>query len=235
MTGTGTAETGSAGTHTVTAGPGAWPRRLQVAGLGRAGAAVAGLAAAAGVEALALWDPTPVGPGDVGTGLLAADLGRERALALEARLAQLLPGLHVYADRAHRPGPLGETTVAVDVPDLAGLAARARAADHPLLPVRLGADGVRVGPWTGVAVPGCVLCESDPADGDGGAGDAAASADPVAALRAAVLVADVLRGVQDAHGVVLAMDPAGRLTRRPVTPRPGCACGAGALPWPATG
>lgn len=227
--------TDTAGTRTTTAGPGTWPRRLQVAGLGRAGAAVAGLAAAAGVEALALWDPTPVGPGDVGTGLLAADLGRERSLALEARLAQLLPGLHVYADRARRPGPLGETTVAVDLPDLAGLAARARAADHPLLPVRLGADGVRVGPWTGLTVPGCVLCEPDPVAEEEAAGTPGAPADPVAALRAAVLVADVLRGVDDAHGTVLAVDPAGRLTRRPVTPRPGCACGAGALPWPAAG
>lgn len=229
-------EAGSTGTDTTTPGrPGPWPRRLQVAGLGRAGAAVAGLAAAAGVDALALWDPAPVTARDLGTGLLAADLGRERARALEARLGQLWPGLHVYADRAGRPTPLGEATVAVDVPDLAGLAARARAADHPLLPVRLEADGVRVGPWTGVPVPGCVLCEPPAVDAGASADAATASADPVAALRAAVLVADVLRGLQDAHGAVLTVDAAGRLTRRAVAPRQGCACGVEALPWPAAG
>ena len=92
-----------------------------------------------------------------------------------------------------------------------------------------------MGPWTGLTVPGCVLCEPDPVAEEEAAGTPGAPADPVAALRAAVLVADVLRGVDDAHGTVLAVDPAGRLTRRPVTPRPGCACGAGALPWPAAG
>lgn len=194
---------------------------LQVAGLGRAGAALAVLLAASGSGPLALWDDRPVERRDLGVGHLAADLGRPRAYSLEQRLGRMWPQVRVFADALRRPLPLGAATIAVDVPAPADLAARARAADHPLLPVLTGPAGVRIGPWTGTGTAGCLLCLPDAADVPRPAPDA------VTALRAAVLVADVLAGAHDVHGAVLVAEADGRLSRRPVHPRPGCGCGAG--------
>ncbi|MGC5048603.1 ThiF family adenylyltransferase [Micrococcus porci] len=218
-------------------GPREWgpltdPAGIQVAGLGPAGGALAAALAAGAVAALALWDPTPVGASDLGLGLLPADLGRPRDRAWEARLSRAWPALPVYAGADTRPGALGAATVAVDLPGLPDLAARAVAAQHPLLPVRTDVRGVSAGPWTGGGAPGCVLCTEDVPGTALTAPPAApprrepgAAREPGHALRAVVLALDVLTGRRDATSAVLRVDAAtGRLTRIPVRARPGCGC-----------
>lgn len=232
------------------------PEALQVAGLCRTGMALAGLAAGLGVRVLALWDPRPVEPADLGTGYLPSDLGRPRTHAAERRLRDLHPGLRVFADHGRLPRPLGEATLAVgDLAD-ADLAARSLAADHVLLPVHADAAGVRVGPWTAPGTPGCALCaEGDGADAPGAGGPRPPSggrgpatggaawgpADVLTAQRAAVLAVDLLRAgpgagrtAEQAGGVVVAADAAtGALRHDAVAPVPGCACAAQAAdtPW----
>ena len=62
------------------------PHDVQVDGLGPTGTAVAALLASAGVGRLALTDPRPVLPEQLGHGLVSADVGRPRAEALAQRL-----------------------------------------------------------------------------------------------------------------------------------------------------
>lgn len=218
------------------------PVDVHVAGLDAVGVAVAHALAGAGAHRMALWDPRPVDAADLGTGLLPGDLGRPRARALERRLLDVAPGLRVYAHHGPLPVLVGQASVAVgDVLD-ADLAAQALAADHPLLPVRVGPRAVTVGPWCAPGVVGCPLC-SLPADPVGPPGrrsargratssgeSGAAAVDALTAQRAAVLVADALRAGPSA-GVVRADRASGRTRRARVRPRAGCACDPDALAW----
>lgn len=223
----------------------AWspPTDVHVAGLDAVGVALAHVLAGAGARRLALWDPLPVGPADLGTGLLPADLGRPRAQALERRLADVAPGLRVFAHHGPQPVFVGQATVAVGSVLDADLAAQALAADHPLLPVVVTSGAVTVGPWCAPGLTGCPLCPlpEDPlgprgtvAAGRGGGSPSPLAppspADALAAARAAVLAADALRA-GPAVGAVRAERATGRTRRVRVRPRPGCACDPAALGW----
>ena len=233
----------------------AWqpPTDVHVTGLDAAGVAVAHALAGAGVRRLALWDPRPVEPADLGTGLLPGDLGRPRAQALERRLGDVVPGLRVFAHHGPLPVLVGQATVTVGTALDADLAAQAMAADHLLLPVLIGPAAVTVGPWCAPGVAGCPLCRgaADPlarpvaaagraraagqevtarravaAQPDG----AGALLDALTAQRAAVLAADALRA-GPSPGVVRADRATGRTRRTRVRPRAGCACDPDALGW----
>lgn len=217
----------------------AWssPTDVHVAGLGAAGVAVAHALAGAGVRRLALWDPRPVEAADLGTGLLPGDLGRPRARALERRLTDAVPGLSALAHHGPLPVLVGQATVAVGAVLDVDLAARALAADHPLLPVVVGPRAVTVGPWCAPGLPGCPLCRlpADPLGTPGattgrGGSAGAVPVDALTAQRAAVLAADALRAGPAAEAV-RADRATGRTRRSRVRPRAGCACDPDALGW----
>ncbi|MDY6055149.1 ThiF family adenylyltransferase [Micrococcus sp.] len=205
---------------------------VQVVGLDRTGMAVALALADAGAGVLGLWDPQPVDHEDLGTGFTVADLGRPRAEAAERRLADAAPHVRTYAHRGPHPLPLGAFTV--DVGPLGGpdLAARALAAEHPVLAVRAEAGAAVVGPWTRPDSPGCLLCLApdpgqDPAPGMAAVSAARPAARAVDAQRAAVAVADLLTGASNLPpGQRLRLGPTGAAHLDRVIPRPGCACRA---------
>lgn len=216
---------------------------VHIAGLGRAGMALALLLADAGVRPLALWDPRPVGPDDLGTGFLPADLGRPRAAAAERRVRELHPDLRVFAHHGPAPLLMGALTVSFAPERVdADLVARALAAEHPVLPVVLREDGVTVGPWCVAGVAGCALCEAGGGVADAGIGRASSDHGPLepdgpggpaavatprvvevetapagggvmAALRAALAAAEEVLGIGHAS-----------VRERTLRPRPGCAC-----------
>jgi hypothetical protein len=144
--------------------------QVQVLGLGRTGAAVARVLAAAGIGRLAVWDRVEVSGSDLGTGYLPADLGRSRPVALAHRIDDIgLDTVVLPLTSPGRPGPGGDVTVlatrgATDY----DFVALARSADHPVLPVVARDDDVLVGPWLVPGRGGCPLCwdlaaqESDP-------------------------------------------------------------------------
>ncbi|MFC7402003.1 ThiF family adenylyltransferase [Citricoccus sp. GCM10030269] len=144
--------------------------QVQVLGLGRTGAVLAGVLASTGIGRLVLWDRCTVAAADLGTGYRAADLGRSRPVALSRRLEDAGQGTVVLPlTSPERPGPAGTVSVsvtrgAVDY----DFVALARAADHPVLPVVLRDDDALIGPWFIPGAGGCPLCwdlaaqDSDP-------------------------------------------------------------------------
>lgn len=134
--------------------------QVQVLGLGRTGATVARVLSASGIGRLALWDRAEVGVADLGTGYLAADLGRHRAVALSLRVDDAgLDTVTLPLTSPTRPRPAGDVTVSVtrgaEDEDFLALA---RAADHPVLPVVLRDDDVLIGPWLMPGLGGCPTC-----------------------------------------------------------------------------
>lgn len=133
------------------------PTAVHVDGLGPTGAAVADLLAAAGVARIGLTDGRPVVPGQLGHGLITADVGRPRAVALAQRLGER--GVTAAPCPQARRRWYGTATVLVtegawDVDRLA----RAQTARHPVLPVVLRDEDTLVGPWSAPDTPGCPLC-----------------------------------------------------------------------------
>lgn len=134
--------------------------QVQVLGLGRTGATVSRVLAAAGVGRLVLWDHGEVAVADLGTGFLTPDLGRNRAIALAHRLDDAgLETVILPLTSLTRPQPGAALTVSVT----RGAAdddflALARAADHPVLPVVMRDDDALIGPWLMPGLGGCPLC-----------------------------------------------------------------------------
>lgn len=133
---------------------------IQVAGLGRTGAAAASVLASAGIGRLVLCDPQPVGAGDLGTGYLSADVGRLRPIALARRLeGSALEPVVLPLTAPSGAAPAGDVTVLVCRGGLdVGFLALARSAEHPVLPVLVRDDDVLIGPWSTPGHPGCPLC-----------------------------------------------------------------------------
>ncbi|MCK6095786.1 ThiF family adenylyltransferase [Micrococcus sp. EYE_162] len=216
-----------------------FPDGVHVTGLGRTGLAIALLLASRGMGPLALWDPTPVGASDLGTGYRPADLGRPRAVAAERRIRELHPRERVFAHHGPEAVFMGTATVSVTRGRIdESLVARALAAEHPLLPVVVDEESA-VGPWTIAGSPGCALCEhvrrpaEEAATGrsrDAAWEDGPGEEDPesvLGALRTAVLVHDLLVAGSSSpawQGVVRSWAYALDETTEGVRPRHGCPC-----------
>lgn len=133
------------------------PAAVHVEGLGPTGTAVAHLLASAGAARIGLTDRRPVTPDQLGHGLVTADVGRPRAVALAQRLGER--GVVAAPCPEPRRRWFGAVSVLVaegawDVDRLS----RALAARHPVLPVVLREEDTLVGPWCAVDTPGCPLC-----------------------------------------------------------------------------
>lgn len=235
---------------------------VQVVGLGRTGASVAQVLAAAGIGQLLLHDPHPVSVADLGTLYRSADLGRVRAVALSRRLDPDERGLLAWPGGAGAAELQGDLTVAVTRGFLdRDLLAAARAADHPVLPVVARDQDVVIGPWLDADRTGCPECwqlaEVGPADHPLPAADAGSSAayvpplhagweeTSVAAAAGALAAAWVLdrvdappvsrtpRGSEGHRPTLLQFTGAGRVDRLAVDPHPQCSCAwAGVLASP---
>ncbi|MEU3846740.1 TOMM precursor leader peptide-binding protein [Micrococcus terreus] len=214
---------------------------VQVIGLGRTGAVVAQVLAAAGIGQLLLVDPLCVTVANLGTGYRSADLGRVRAVALSRRLDPEDRSLLVWPAVGVGPAELqGDLTVAVSLGALdRSLVAAARAADHPLLPVVVRDDDVVIGPWADPARPGCPECwdlwstRTDPAQSDRTAALAGARAGweetalshAAGAMAAGQVLARVDAGQQaGASGHVLRLSATGQACTSTVEPHPDCGC-----------
>lgn len=152
---------------------------VAVVGLDRAGTTVASTLALAGVGALLLDDPRPLGPADVAGPVAARD-----AVAGTARAAAVADGLRRLAPRVRVRAPRGLGALLADPPDVvvtasAGATDPATAltllgADLPHLPVVTREADALVGPFVRPAAPAdgvlpCLRCvdlhraDADPA------------------------------------------------------------------------
>lgn len=225
---------------------------VAVAGLGRAGTAVATTLALAGVGTLLLDDPRPTGPED----LVPAGDGPDRATALAAALRALAPRTRVRTGRALATlladPPDVVVTAASDAPDPA-TALALLGADVPHLPVVTREADALVGPFVRPAPSGgpplpCVRCldlhraAADPAwptvlaqlvapgPGDAAAEPPAALAAVVGGLAAAEVLAHLDGGAPRTAGAqyeVPVPSVAPRLRRWAAHPECGCAALAG--------
>lgn len=227
------------------------PHDVQVDGLGPTGTAVAALLASAGVGRLALTDPRPVLPEQLGHGLVSADVGRPRAEALAQRLGDR--GVTAVAQRHGGRGGRGAVAAAgacrgrdglgpVTVVVTAGawdvdLLARAQAAHRAVLPVVVRDEDTVVGPWCAPRMPGCPLCwerwaeQEDPLRSERTAALHRAEAGRETAERAhrtaSVVLAALRQGAAPGRFWRVQDDAecGAGVAEDAVAPWPGCACG----------
>ena len=211
-----------------------------VDGDGPLAAGVVGGLVLGGVGAVRVAARGWVGSADLGTGLVDADRGTDRVAALTALARRARPGADVRPPPDRGPEP-----------DLVVLADAAAADPHVVerlhrdavahLPVRLRDGTGVVGPLVLPGRTACLRCadrhreDAEPGwlgiaaqlVGRPGPGDATAAA-ATAALAAAQALALLDGGPAPAAlAAELALDVVGgRLDRHPVTPHPGCGCGA---------
>lgn len=134
---------------------------VHVVGLGRTGAALAGVLANAGVGTLLLEDDSPVTASDVSPGSFSvSDIGLARSLALRRHLIALDPGLHLHL--MHDGGAGGPSLSCLDLAVVTGhdcvpaaMLARFMGTDSPHLLVLLREQDATVGP---LVVPGETAC-----------------------------------------------------------------------------
>ncbi len=181
-----------------------------------------------------------VGSADLGTGLVDADRGTDRAAAVTALARRTRPGADVGPPPERGPDP--DLVVLADAGAAdPGVLDRLHRDAVAHLPVRLRDGTGVVGP---LVLPGrtpCLRCadrEREDAEpgwsgiaaqlaGVAGRGDPACAAATAALGAAQALALLDGRAAPSALAAELALDVvAGRLDRRPVTARPGCGCGA---------
>ncbi len=134
---------------------------VHLVGLGRTGAALAGVLVGAGVGTLLLEDDLPVCPSDVGPGSFKlSDLGLARSVAVRRRLLRIDPGAHAHI--LHDGGTGGPDARCLDLAVVtdhdvvpAETAARFLAAERPHLFVLLREQDGTLGP---LVIPGETAC-----------------------------------------------------------------------------
>ncbi|WP_312180875.1 ThiF family adenylyltransferase [Arthrobacter sp.] len=131
---------------------------VEIQGLGRCGALLARILAAAGIGTLLLGDPALVSPADVGPAYALTDIGMPRFRAVKRHLYRIDPTVRVL----HVPGPDPQLTAAgADLAVLAGdqpgplLSLAGVERERPHLTVTVQQYGYQVGP---LVVPGATPC-----------------------------------------------------------------------------